>query len=227
MKDKIIIFDASTLITIAMNGLLEELKMLKKLFKGKFIIPEEVKYEIIDRPIKIKRFELEAMKLQNLLEDGIIELPSSLGIDSKRVSKETEVLMSIANTTFEGKGKNIHLIDLGETACLVLSKILDERKIQNVVAVDERTTRMLCEKPENLKELLQKKLKIRINSDQENYHHFAGFRFIRSAELVYFAYKKGIIRWKNKDILDALLYAVKFKGCAISEDEIQEIKKLG
>ena len=226
MSEKIIIFDASTLITIAMNGLLEELRMLKKIFKGKFIIPNEVKYEAIDRPMKIKRFELEAMKLQNLLEEKVIELPASLSIDSAKISKETEILMSIANTTFEGNGKSIHLIDLGETACLVLSKILTEKKMPNVLAVDERTTRMLCEKPENLKQLFQKKLKVRIKSNQENYPHFEGFRFIRSSEIVYIAYKKKIIRWKNKDILDALLYGVKFKGCAISEDEIKEIKKL-
>ena len=226
MTEKIIIFDASTLITLAMNGLLEELKMLKKIFKGKFIIPNEVKYEAIDRPMKIKRFELEAMKLQNLLEDKIIELPASLSIDSEKISKETETLMSIANTTFEGNGKSIHLIDLGETACLVLSKILTEKGSPNVLAVDERTTRMLCEKPENLKQLFQKKLKVRIKSNQDNYPHFEGFRFIRSSEIAYIAYKKKIIRWKNKDILDALLYGVKFKGCAISEDEIKEIKKL-
>ena len=226
MSEKIIIFDASTLITIAMNGLLEELRMLKKIFKGKFIIPNEVKYDAIDRPMKIKRFELEAMKLQNLLEEKVIELPASLSIDSAKISKETEILMSIANTTFEGNGKSIHLIDLGETACLVLSKILTEKKMPNVLAVDERTTRMLCEKPENLKQLFQKKLKVRIKSNQENYPHFEGFRFIRSSEIVYIAYKKKIIRWKNKDILDALLYGVKFKGCAISEDEIKEIKKL-
>jgi len=32
---------------------------------------------------------------------------------------------------------------------------------------------------------------------------------------------------KGDKVLDALLYAVKFKGCSISNDEIDEIKKLG
>lgn len=225
MTERVIIFDASTLITIAMNGLLEELKSLKKIFSGKFIIPKEVKYETIERPIKIKRFELEAMKLQNLVEQKVLELPSVLGINDSEISKETEILMSIANTTFEGGGKSIHLIDSGESSCLALSKILNTKKIPNVIAVDERTIRMLCEKPENLKQLLQKKLKVNIRTNQENYSHFSNFKFIRSCELIYVAYKKKVVRWQNRDILDALLYGLKFKGCAISDEEINEIKK--
>ena len=43
MNKKIIIFDASTLITLAMNGMFEEIKGLKKIFKGNFIITKEVK----------------------------------------------------------------------------------------------------------------------------------------------------------------------------------------
>ena len=67
---KAIIFDASTLISFAMNGLLREIVGLKKIFKGKFIITKEVKSEVIDRPIKIKRFELEALKIQQLIAPG-------------------------------------------------------------------------------------------------------------------------------------------------------------
>ena len=40
-------------------------------------------------------------------------------------------------------------------------------------------------------------------------------------------YKKKIVEFGNHVLLDALLYAVKFKGCAISGDEIKEIKNLG
>ena len=43
---------------------------------------------------------------------------------------------------------------------------------------------------------------------------------------MYVAYKKDLIRWKQKNILDALLYSLKFKGCAISNEEINEIKKI-
>jgi len=223
---KAIIFDSSTLISFAMNGLLPEFKELKKIFKGKFLIPKEVKKEIIDRPLTIKRFELEALKLKQLLDENIIEMPSSIGIDESKISHETNKILDVANNIFKGNGKYIHIIDSGEAACLVLSKMLTEKKIENVISVDERTTRMLGEKPENLKKLLQKKLHVNVQFKKSNFKFFKGFKFIRSSELVYVAYKKNLVRLKNENVLDALLYAVKFKGCSISDDEIREIKKL-
>ncbi len=224
---KVIIFDASTLITLAMNGLFNELRELKKIFKGKFIITKDVKREIIDKPITIKRFELEALRLKKLLEEKILEMPSSLKIDDTQISEKTKEIMQIANNTFQKNERFIHLIDSGEASCLALSRILDEKRVENVVAVDERTTRMLGEKPENLERLLQKKLHTKVSFKKENFKFFQGFKFIRSSELVYVAYKKGLAKFGNHILLDALLYAVKFKGCAISGDEIQEIKRIG
>jgi len=223
---KTIIFDSSTLISFAMNGLLPEFRDLKKIFNGKFLITKEVKKEIIDRPLTIKRFELEALKLKQLLDENILEMPSSIKISQNEISNKTNKILDIANNTFKGKGKYIHIIDSGEASCLALSKMLTEKKIKNVIAVDERTTRMLGEKPENLKRLLQKKLHVDVRFKKENFKFFKGFKFLRSSELVYIAYKKNLVRLKNGNVLDALLYAVKFKGCSISNDEIREIKKL-
>lgn len=223
---KAIIFDASTLISFSMNGLTEELKKLKSVFNGKFLITSDVKREIIDKPIKINRFKLEALKLNELLFEKILETPSSLGINENEVSKKTEEMKKIANTLFNADNKDIHLIDSGEASCLALSRILDVKKIKNVIAVDERTARMLGEKPENLKELLESKLHTPITAREKNYSFFKGFNFIRSSELVYIAYKKNLIKLKNHNVLDALLSAVKFKGCAISWGEIKEIKHL-
>jgi hypothetical protein len=225
--NKIIIFDASTLITFAMNGLFEEFRNLKKIFNGKFIITSQIKREIIDKPLTIKRFELEALRLKQFLDEKILELPSSLNIDEKEILEETNLIMDKSNTLFNEKDKKIHLIDLGEASALALSKILTKQNLENVLAVDERTTRMLCEKPEDLKKIFQKKLHTKIDVKKEDYKFFKGFQFIRSAELVYVIYKKKLTNLKNPLVLDALLYAVKFKGCSISEDEIQEIKKIG
>ena len=69
-------------------------------------------------------------------------------------------------------------------------------------------------------------MRTKIKLKQANFKPFKGFKIIRSSELIYVAYKKGLIRWKNKEILDGLLYALKFKGCAISGDEIEQIKKI-
>jgi len=115
---------------------------------------------------------------------------------------------------------------LGETACLVLSRILTNKKIPNLLVIDERTTRMLSEKPQNLKKLLQKKLHVRVDIKKENLKQFKGFKIVRSCELIYIAYKNNLVRMKDKRVLDALLYALKYKGCAISTEEIESIKKL-
>lgn len=226
MKQKVIIFDAGPIINFAMNGLLPELVELKKTFSGKFLITKEVKEEIIDRPITIKRFELEALKVQELINQNILEFPESVGISEEEVTKKTNDLIDIANSTFLEKGKPFHLIDKGETSALALSRMLDEKNIENIIAIDERTTRLLSEKPENLKKLLQKKLHTRIEIKKNNLPLFQGFKIIRSAELAYLIYKKDLTRIKNKKVLDAMLYGLKYKGCSISTDEINAIKKM-
>jgi len=223
---KAIIFDAGTLISFSMNGLFAELEKLKKIFNGKFLITENVKSEVIDKPIKIRRFELEGLRIRELLNKKVLELPDSVGVLNEEISKKTNEFLDNANSTFSSKEKPVHIIDSGEASCLALSRILTEKKIIHVVAVDERTTRMIGEKPENLQKLLEKKLHIKIKPNEENFKFFKGFRFIRSAELVYVIYKKGIMKLDGESTLDALLWAVKFKGCSITEDEIKEIERM-
>jgi hypothetical protein len=161
-QGKAIIFDSGTLISLVMNGLLPELKELRKIFKGKFIITNEVKKEIIEKPMTIKRFELEALKLKKLLDEKVVEMPVCVGIQEGEISEKTNEILRVANNIFIGRGKNIKLIGLGESSCLALSRILSEKGIKNVIAVDERTTRMLGEKPENLEKLMGKKLHTKI-----------------------------------------------------------------
>jgi len=226
MTDKILIFDASSLISFAMNGLLGELRELGKNFIGKFIITSDVKQEIIDHPITKKRFELEALKLKQLLDAGILELPESVNVEEKELEKETQKVLDVANSTFSGRGRDIHIIDSGEASCLALSKILNQRKIRNVIAVDERTTRVLAEAPDNLRRIFQKKLHTKIIARKNNYKFFREFKIIRSCELAYVIHKKNLLDIKDPRALDAMLYALKFRGCSISDREIAEIKKI-
>jgi hypothetical protein len=209
-----------------MNGLLPEFKELKNIFDGKFIITNAVKKEAIDNPLKIKRFELEALRIKNLLDEKILELPQSLGVEQEEILRLTQNLLDEANSLFFGNGKEIHILDVGEASCLALSKILDNKGVQNIIAVDERTMRMLCEKPENLRELLQKKLHTKIILKKNKNTSFNQCKIIRSSELIYLAWKKGFVRLKNGNVLEALLYAVQFKGCSISHEEIEEIKRM-
>ena len=89
MTEKVLIFDSGTLINLSMNGLLYILESLKTHFKGKLIITKAVKYETVDRPIGISRFELGALQVKNLLDAGILELSSSLGIPDVLIQKRT------------------------------------------------------------------------------------------------------------------------------------------
>lgn len=210
-----------------MNGLLEEVRELKKIFKGKFLITEKVKFEAIDKPMTIDRFRLEAIKIKRLLDEKVLELPSSIGIKTPDVLKKANEYLNAANSGFVGEKGDIHLIELGEASCLALSDLLTQKQIPNIIAIDERTTRSLSETPEELKRYLERKLHTRINIKKENLDFFKKFKFIRSAELIYVAYKKGLLGMKNAASLNALLYALKYKGCAISRKEIREIESLG
>lgn len=225
-KEKALIFDSGTLITLSMNGLLYILEKLKKSFPGKFLITNAVKYETLDRPIKVPRFELEALRIKNLIGKKILEFPESLGIDQSTLKEETIRLMEIANNSIEAKGKRIKIISEAETSCLALSKELTKRKITNIIAIDERTTRILSEKPENLEKIMSKKLHTRVHYSKKSLQDFKEFRFIRSTELVYVAYKKGYLEIKDPKALEAVLYATKFKGSSVSFDEINELKRL-
>ncbi|VVB82109.1 Uncharacterised protein [uncultured archaeon] len=224
---KVIIFDSSTIINFAMNGLMEEFRELKKNFDGKFLITKEVAEEIVTKPLTIKRFELEALKIRKLIEEKTLEMPLVLGINDKEISDITLDVMKTANNIYFGKGNAIQIVHSGESSCIALCNILRKKGIESVISVDERTVRMLCEKPENLAELLQKKLHTEIQTKEENFDYFKDYKFIRSAELMYVAYKKGFIKFGNHQALDAILYALKFNGCSISDEEISEIEKIG
>jgi len=223
---KAIIFDAGPLINFSMNGLLDILVELKKSFKGKFLITEAVKYEVVDRPITVPRFELGALRIQNLIDSNIFELPQSIGIDNEMIKKETKRLIDIANHFIFSRGSWVGIMSEGETSCLALSSELSKIDIQNIIAIDERTTRILAEKPENLERIISDKLHTKVKSQFTHLEEFSKFRFIRSSELVYVAYKKGLLKIKGKKVLEAALYATKYKGAAISFEEIDELKKL-
>jgi len=222
MMQKAIIFDASTLISFAMNGILNILVDLKKVFNGSFLITPDVKREVIDRPMTITRFKLEALKIQHLLDEGVLEL-----VNEEGVQKKTKEILDVANNFLKSKGKSIKIVSSGEISCLALSEILSKKNILNVIAIDERTTRMLVEKPDKLRNFLERKMHIKITSGKNNFEIFKNFKIIRSAELVYIAHKKKLIKIGDGNLLDALLWAVRFKGCSISNEEIKEIKKLG
>ena len=78
---------------------------------------------------------------------------------------------------------------------------------------------MLCENPEKLKKLMEKKLHTNIQADSSIYQLFKGFKIIRSTELAYIAHKRNLLNLKDSKLFGATIYGLKFKGCSISEKE--------
>jgi len=224
---KVLILESGTIINFSMNGLIYIIEELKKKFDGKFLITSQVKYETIDRPLKVPRFELEALRVENLLDNRVIEMPSSLGISEEEIKRETKALMEIANHTIKQDGQWIKIVSEAEISCLALSSILTKRGIDNIISIDERTTRILAEKPENLEEIISKKIHQNVKLiTGADFSAFSKFKFIRSSELAYVAYKKGLLKIKGPKVLEAALYATKYKGSSISHEEINALKKL-
>lgn len=225
-RKKVLIFDSGALINLSMNGLLYILPELKKSFNGLFLITKAVKKEVVDRPITIHRFELGALRVQKLIEDKVLELPEKVGIDSKAIDGLTESLGNIANHYIQAQGRWIKIVSDGEMSCLALNDECEKLGFQTLIAIDERTTRLLAENPQALENLMTKKLHQRAKLIAKDFKIFEKYKFIRSSELVYVAYKKDILHLKGKKALEASLYATKFHGSSITFEEIEELKQL-
>lgn len=215
---KTIILDSSSIISMSLNNLLEILRLLKKNFNVRFLITPEIKKEVVDNPLEIKRFELEALMVMKLIDEKVIE------ISAQNIEDETKRFYDAANSMYSAEGENLRLLHSGESSCLALSSLIPD----SVIVLDERTTRMLCENPDNLRKLMKNKLHVNVNMDRQTAGLFSKFKILRSSELAYIALKNKLLQFPvpEEKAMDALLFALKYKGCAISWEEIEEIKHL-
>ncbi|MAG02473.1 hypothetical protein CMI42_03990 [Candidatus Pacearchaeota archaeon] len=228
MKCNCLIFDAGPLINFSMNGILYLLEGLKENFKGDFLITKEVKKEVIDKPLGIKRFELEALRLERLYKKGVIKLADLSKGEVDELREIRDGIINKTNNTFRTKKKYLHIIDKGEAAAFALSTIMKRKCGLDVpIVVDERTARVLSENPGNMRKLFEKKFHTSVSADKGNYDLLRDFKIIRSTELVYIAYRKGLFKLKDPRTLEAMLYGVKFKGCSISEKEVRQLIEMG
>lgn len=216
-ENKYLIFDSSAIITFALNDLTYLLKDLQGKFNGQFIFSKEVEKETITRSLTIPRFMLEALQIKAIVNDAIFTRYE------KNFKKEKEKILNIANHTFKARGEWISIIHDGEASCLAIYKALQSEK--KAIVIDERTTRMLCESPENLRKLLEIKLHTKVEAVKENYGYFKDIKIIRSCELIFLAYMYGFISLpaSKRDAIRALMYAAKYKGCSVSNQEIKEV----
>jgi predicted nucleic acid-binding protein len=221
---KFAILDAGPIISLTLNGVLHTLELLQKKFPDiVFIMTPQVKKEIIDKPLTIKKYKLEAVKVQTLIANKVIVMSTDF-VANNILEKETNRIMTLSNNTVHADGKNIEIVQVGEASCLAFANLCN---CNNVIVIDERVTRLLTESPLNLKAIMERRLHLPITINQKNLKDFKSFKYIRSAELVYVAYKNSLYDYKkDKVLLDALLYSLKYSGTSISSKEIEEIKNL-
>ena len=220
---KSLVFDSSSIISLATNDLLWTLRPLRLLFNGNFYIPESVKHELVDTPLHSHRFKLEAIMVSTLIRENDLLVQEHL---------EVERLLSSINTIFSSRGQTIKIVSKAEVEALALALKLEAA----AYVVDERTMRLLVENPIKLHTILESKLHTNIEINHYILKQFKEYikklKIIRSAELMMITLEKGLLnRFITEEngkleLADALLWSLRLRGCAISTEEIDELKKI-
>jgi len=224
---KSIIFDTGPLISLATNNLLFILDTLKQEFKGSFYITQKVKREVIDRPFEMKKFKFEALQVLSYINKRTVE------VLEKELKEETEQLLDVANKCFKARGRWLNIVHPAELEVVAAAKKFDS----SAIVVDERTTRAIIEDPDGLQKLLSHRLHTKVTADKGNLRKLKemtkGIKFIRSSELVVMAYELGLldkylpnIPQARKQLIQAALWGLKIRGCAISQREIDTLVKI-
>lgn len=218
-----IVCDSSALISLADTCFLGALSELKARLGGDFLITDSVKQECIDTPLRTKSHTLPAIRLQLALNDGIIR-----AVDSSGLKKTTEDLIWTANNLFFAENRPIALFHKGEAETLALAIALN---LENVL-MDERNARLVVEDPELLGSHLAEELGFSLRTNQKYMERLKAMtsrlNVFRSSEMVVIAYEKGCFKGFHeleKQAVEAALYGVKFAGCSISFDEIEEFTR--
>ncbi len=218
---KTIVCDSSSLISLGDNCYLNLLPFFKEKHGIKFVIPESIHKEIYRRPYRTKRFKLKAIKMKEMIDQGYLEV-----IDSQTVKDYAERFSKLANSLLTSGGHEIEIIHQGEIETIALTKHLGARNLM----IDERTTRLLIENTAMLRDYLSSQVEKKIEIDRKKKGKIKmetqDINVIRSSELIALAYEEGYFKNKKQDILEASLYALKYAGCAIKHEEINDYLKI-
>ena len=224
MADKILFFDAGPVISLVMSRLPWILPELKQKFGGKFYLTPAVQRELVERPLSVKRYEFEALQVMKFIREGTLEVYKNVP------QKKVRELQTLANSSFTIRGKPMDIIQSGE-----MESVAAALQLNAGVVMDERTLRLFIENSAELQNILEYRFSRKIRADKTKIKQFSGqlqeMPIIRSTELVGIAYKLGLLdgfippgKDGKETLLDAVLWATKYNGCAITEHEIEEIK---
>ena len=173
----------------------------------------------------MRRFEFEALQVMKFIREGVLEVYSA--VPKRRV----ESLRSLANTSFMVDKKPMEILQSGE-----MESVASALETSAAVVMDERTLRLFIENSSEMKKLLEMRFQKNVTANPQKIKEFSsqlkGVPIIRSIELVAVAYTMGLLnsyvppQKDGKDLLlDSVLWATKYNGCAVTEHEIEEIKQ--
>ncbi len=222
---KSLIFDAGPVISLATNNLLGILEQLKNKFNGKFFITDAVKRELVDKPFETKKFKFEAIQVEKIIENRVLEV-----IDNSFIGEKTEILLKTANEVFRAYNNYIKIVHYAEMSVISAALYLNA----DTIVIDEKTTRLLIENPKLILEILRKSLHTSIHLNENNLKELRNIlkniKTIRSVELVTIAYEQGLldnyilkIPDAKRKLLEGVLWGIKLNGCAVTSKEIDEI----
>ncbi|MAF36787.1 hypothetical protein CL622_06740 [archaeon] len=220
MAKKSLLFDTSTVISLVTNNMLWVLPELKKKFDGRFLVAPAVYQEMIKVPMNSRKYKFEAMVVCEYIHHGHIKVCDNIKLEPK-----TDAMMSLTNSIYKIKERNLNLFHRGEMDTVVLAMALGN----SAIATDERSTRMLIEDPKRLAKILSMKLhaKVKIQKDKlKQFREKVGkMQVLRSTEIGMLAIEHGLLdefyaHHTKQDVVDAVLWGLKTRGCAISGEEI-------
>ncbi len=223
---KAIFFDTGPIISLVMSRLGWILPRLKEQYGGKFYITPAVKRELVERPLEIKRFEFEALQVMKLIREGVLEVYNEVPMPKVRKLK------LLANSAFKIQNKTMDVIQEGELEAVTSALEIGAE----AVVMDERTLRLLIEDSIRMQKLLEMRFHREVAVDSTKIKEFSQvfnkLKIIRSIELVGVAYELGLLDSYVPDIkngrnilVDSVLWATKYNGCAVTEPEIEELEK--
>lgn len=223
---KEILCDSSALISLTDSCFIDSLKFIAKKFSLNFIITDKIEYECVTHPLNLqtKEYSFSALRIRNALSSGaLVKVGTSPAIEKKR----DEVLL-LSNNIFFAQGKPLTLVQAGEAEMIALA---NELRIKHIL-MDERTTRLLIEAPFRIKDHFEQEFRTNVMVNRENLEKFTdvvrGMEVFRSTEFISLAYEHGFFDDYGsikKDVYAAALYKLKYSGCAIRYDEIEELIK--
>jgi len=211
-----IVFDSSTLISIGNSCLYGSLVKIKERHPDlELIMPKAVYDEVIAIGDKVQKFAWNATRIQRLIDHKIMSI-----VNISKHEKYMEIEENV-NGMFKSAHGDIEILQKGEIECLVLCRELEA----DALAIDELTTRLLIEKPSALEHFMETRYKTNVYVDPFKLKKYTNLvkeiKVVRSVDLIAYCYELGLFEeYNNKGILKAVLYSLKYGGCASTFEEI-------